>query len=101
MCDALIKLMEEVSGKKMDDLVAEKVAVNYPIRLEEKVEEEFQKLLDKKTEEVTKIVEKKIMEQKLESIKSVMQTLNLSSDQAMDILQIPSSEKDKYKKILC
>lgn len=56
----------------MDDLVAEKVAANYEKRLEEKAE----------------------------SIKSVMHTLNLTLEQAMDILQVSLSERNRYRSLV-
>ncbi len=38
--------------------------------------------------------------EKLENIRSLMQTMKLSSDQAMQALQIPESEQPKYEELL-
>ena len=39
-------------------------------------------------------------EERLNSIKSLMETLNLTIDQAMQALKIPSSEREKYAQML-
>ena len=39
-------------------------------------------------------------EGKLESLRSIMQTLNLTAQQAMDALKIPKEEQDKYASMI-
>ena len=41
-----------------------------------------------------------IMQASLQNIKNLMENMNLSATQAMDVLQIPASEREKYTNLL-
>ena len=40
------------------------------------------------------------MQASLQNIKNLMENMNLSATQAMDVLQIPASEREKYTNLL-
>jgi hypothetical protein len=45
-------------------------------------------------------IEQGVMQASLQNIKNLMENMNLSATQAMDVLQIPASEREKYMKLL-
>ena len=45
-------------------------------------------------------LEQGIMQASLQNIKNLMENMNLSATQAMDVLQIPASEREKYTNLL-
>lgn len=109
MCDALMKIIEGEVNERVEQRVEQ--------RLEERVEEEISKRLDEEVHKrvdaevhkkvdkevhkrVQEEVNKKIDQTKIFSIKSLIETLKLTTDQAMDALQIKASEKEKYRKML-
>ena len=44
--------------------------------------------------------EQGVMQASLQNIKNLMENMNLSATQAMDVLQIPASEREKYTNLL-
>ena len=45
-------------------------------------------------------IEQGVMQASLQNIKNLMENMNLSATQAMDVLQIPASEREKYTNLL-
>ena len=45
-------------------------------------------------------IEQGVMQASLQNIKNLMENMNLSAPQAMDVLQIPASEREKYTNLL-
>ena len=45
-------------------------------------------------------IEQGVMQASLRNIKKLMENMNLSATQAMDVLQIPASEREKYTNLL-
>ena len=45
-------------------------------------------------------IEQGVMQASLQNIKNLMENMNLSASQAMDALQIPAMEREKYTNLL-
>ena len=85
MCDALMKILDENAeekAKKMAEKLAEKLA-----------NEKAEKLVEG-------AVRKGQLEGKIDSVKNLIESLKVTVDQAMDLLKIPSNEREIYKKML-
>ena len=89
MCDALMKILDEKAeekAKKMAEKMAEKLA---------------EKLANEKAEKLVEgAVRKGQLEGKIDSVKNLIESLKVTVDQAMDLLKIPSNERETYKKML-
>lgn len=85
MCEALMKILDEKAeekAKKMAEKLAEKLA-----------NEKAEKLVEG-------AVRKGQLEGKIDSVKNLIESLKVTVDQAMDLLKIPSNERETYKKML-
>ena len=89
MCEALMKILDEKAeekAKKMAEKMAEKLA---------------EKLANEKAEKLVEgAVRKGQLEGKIDSVKNLIESLKVTVDQAMDLLKIPSNERETYKKML-
>ena len=77
MCDALMEIMEEVSRKRVHDMIAD----------------ERDELMSKGREEGKE-------EMGIASIKNLIETMKITADQAMDFLKITGDERERYSKML-
>lgn len=121
MCDALMQIIEGEVNERVEQRLEQRFKEELPKRLDEEVhkrvdaevhkriDEEVHKRIDaevhkKIDEEVHKRIDtevhKKIEQANIFSIKSLIETLKLTADQAMEALQIKDDEKGKYRKML-
>ena len=125
MCDALMQIINEKVDEKAEILANERAEILANERAEilaneraeilaneraeilanEKAEklanERIEKLMTEKAEKLVEgAVRKGRLEGKIDSVKNLIESLKVTTDQAMDLLKIPSGEREKYKKAL-
>ena len=88
MCKAMEELMQDVIEKRVEEKVEQ--------RIEQRVQEVTQEVTQKVAQKVAVATRETAQKSRLESIAAMMKKLNLTENQAMDVLDIPDSERSLY-----
>jgi len=89
-----IETMESIRGEnEMEDALMELLRDRIDRELDEKVREREQQMKEQVKEQVKQ-------EEKLIAIKNVMKSLRISEEKAMDVLDIPQSQREIYMGLL-
>ena len=101
MCEALEEIINEIADKRAEILANEKAEILANEKAEILANEKAKKLTNELTEKVKIEARQEGYKQMgVSSIKNLIASLKVTADQAMDLLKIPSAEREIYIKML-